>query len=42
MLVGLPHVGKTKWALNYIKKNPKKSYSIIGISTIYDKMRVLN
>ena len=40
MIVGLPHVGKTKWALDFVKKNPKKSYYIIGISTIYDKMKV--
>jgi len=41
-LVGLPYAGKTNWALNYSKLNPKKYYFIIGVSTILDQMKVKN
>lgn len=39
-MVGLPHVGKTNWALNYAKKNLKKFYFIIGVSSIIEKMKI--
>ncbi len=41
MLIGLPGVGKTEWADNYLKNNPKKSYYIIGVSKILEKMKVI-
>jgi heterogeneous nuclear ribonucleoprotein U-like protein 1 len=39
-LIGLPGVGKTRWAKEYLRKNPGKSFSIIGFSTVLEKMRV--
>lgn len=39
MLVGLPGVGKTEWAIKYSKLNPSKSFCIIGMSTILNKMK---
>ena len=41
MLVGLPAAGKTEWARNYVKQNPRKCYNILGISSILDKMKVI-
>jgi hypothetical protein len=40
-LIGLPGSGKTHWAREYVKRNPKMSYSIIGFSSVLEKLRVL-
>jgi hypothetical protein len=39
MLIGLPGIGKTKWAEEYSKSNPEKQFSIVGISSILEKMK---
>uniref|UniRef100_F6XTD6 B30.2/SPRY domain-containing protein n=1 Tax=Ciona intestinalis TaxID=7719 RepID=F6XTD6_CIOIN len=41
MMVGLPGVGKSTWALNYQKIHPSKKYFILGTDSIIDKMRVM-
>nr|CAB3253876.1 heterogeneous nuclear ribonucleoprotein U-like protein 1 [Phallusia mammillata] len=41
MMVGLPGVGKSTWAMNYAKIHPSKKYVVLGTDSIIDKMRVM-
>ena len=41
MMVGLPGVGKTVWAMKYANDHPEKKYCILGTNTIMDKMKVM-
>ena len=41
MMVGLPGVGKTVWAMKYADDHPEKKYCILGTNTIMDKMKVM-
>lgn len=40
MMVGLPCSGKTHWATKHVAEHPEKNYTVLGISTILDKMKV--
>jgi heterogeneous nuclear ribonucleoprotein U-like protein 1 len=40
-LIGLPGVGKTKYAQDLTRKNPQKFFYTIGVSAIIDKMKVI-
>jgi hypothetical protein len=40
MVIGLPGVGKTRWAMEHVRKNPDKSFFVIGVASILDKMVV--
>jgi hypothetical protein len=40
MLIGLPGVGKTRWAMEHAKRNPKKNYYIIGVASVLEKVTV--
>ncbi len=42
MLVGLPGSGKTTWANKHVAENPDKKYTVIGTSSLIDKMKVCN
>ncbi|GLV45568.1 uncharacterized protein CBL_02588 [Carabus blaptoides fortunei] len=39
MMVGLPCSGKTHWTTNHVTKHPEKNYTVLGISTVLDKMK---
>lgn len=40
MLIGLPGCGKTTWVKKQVEANPEKRYTVIGTSSLIDKMKV--
>ncbi|CBZ51182.1 putative SPRY domain-containing protein [Neospora caninum Liverpool] len=41
MMVGLPGCGKTFWAEQHSRANPRKSFVVLGTNAVIDQMRVM-
>ncbi|XP_058455366.1 heterogeneous nuclear ribonucleoprotein U-like protein 2 isoform X2 [Malaya genurostris] len=40
-LIGLPGSGKSHWVENYLQTHPEKKFTVLGVGTLLDQMKIL-